>query len=319
MVVNGTAIRFIRTRRDRNEGADKAHLDAALKLFRGGIGVVDIEHGDALQPARVWFAEIGVPVVVDAADLGQQLAVRDAVPKEALARLQHRAPDPVLLVFGDHCVSVIGAFSDILPEAEKIDLRGVFEALPGLHDGPESADLHAAEHPGVIFPAARGLAALHLRRAVAEPRLDAPGIHIRRLNDMGIRRDQLVLRHDRPPPISPTADVRTVGPAMRLVKRPPSVRLRAQSPLGTTAAIAVCQVAHSIGDSPAHLCHLGVKIEAYDLTEDGEVRSTGISRGNRRRVYPGSKRSVEKRRGWARNTKTSVIPERGRSPRVRNP
>ncbi len=85
---------------------------------------------------------------------------------------------------------------------------------------------------------------------------------------------------------------------MRLVKRPPSVRLRAQSPLGTTAALAVCEVAHSIGDSPAHLCHLGVKIEAYDLTEDGEVRSTGIRRRNRRRVYPGSKRRVEKRRGW---------------------
>src|SRR6266481_3842756 len=118
---------------------------------------------------------------------------------------------------------------------------------------------------------------------------------------------------------SPNADLRTVGPATRLVKRAPSARVRARSPIGTTAALAVCEVAHSIGDSPAHLCHLGVKIEAYDLTEDGEVRSTGISRRNRRRVYPGSKRRVEKRRGWARNTKTSVIPERGRSPRVRNP
>jgi hypothetical protein len=77
---------------------------------------------------------------------------------------------------------------------------------------------------------------------------------------------------------------------MRLVKRPPSARMQARSPPGTTAALAVCEVAHSIGDSPAHLCHLGVKIEAYDLTEDGEVRSTGISRRNRRRVYPGSKR-----------------------------
>ena len=144
MIVNGTAIRFIRTRRDRNEGADKAHLDAALKLFRGGIGIVDIEHGDALEPARMRLAEIGDPVVVDAADLGQQLAVRDAVPEEALARLQHRAPDPVLLVFGDHCVSVVGAFADVLPEPEKIDLRGVLEALPGLHDGAEGADLHAA-------------------------------------------------------------------------------------------------------------------------------------------------------------------------------
>ena len=70
MVVDGIAIRFVRPRRDRNEGADQAHLDAALKLFRGSIGVVDIEHGDALEPARMRLAEIGDPVVVDAADLG---------------------------------------------------------------------------------------------------------------------------------------------------------------------------------------------------------------------------------------------------------
>ena len=98
-VVDGAAIGLVRPRRDRNEGADQAHLDAALELFRGRIGVVDIEHGDALEPARMRLAEIGDPVVVDAAYLGQQLAVRNTVPKQALARLQHRAPDPVLLVF----------------------------------------------------------------------------------------------------------------------------------------------------------------------------------------------------------------------------
>src|SRR5437667_10579182 len=102
-------------------------------------------------------------------------------------------------------MGVVAALADVFPDAEEIDLRGVFEALPGLHPRPERPDLHAVEHPGVIFPAARGLAALHLRRPVAEPRLDAAGIHVGWLDDVRIRRDQLVLRHHRPPSLSPTA------------------------------------------------------------------------------------------------------------------
>ena len=74
----------------------------ALEFLRRRVGIVDIEHRDALQPVGMRLAEIGDPVVVDAADLGQQLAVRHAVPEQALARLQHRAPDAVLLVFDDH-------------------------------------------------------------------------------------------------------------------------------------------------------------------------------------------------------------------------
>ena len=60
-----------------------------------------------------------------------------------LARLQHRTPDAVFLVFDEHRVGVIGTLADILPEAEKIDLRGILEALPGLHHRTQRADLLA--------------------------------------------------------------------------------------------------------------------------------------------------------------------------------
>ncbi len=182
-------------RRNRDEGADQTHLDDALQFLRAGIGIVDIEHRDALQPRWIRLAEIGDPVVVAAADLRQEIAVRHAVPEQALARLQHRAPDPVLLVFADHRVGVVGALADVFPDAEKIDLRRVLETLPGLHHGAQGADLLAVEHPGVVFAPGRRLAPFHPRRAIAQLGSDAVGIHVGRLDDVRIGRDELVLRH----------------------------------------------------------------------------------------------------------------------------
>ena len=60
-----------------------------------------------------------------------------------MARLQHQAPDPVLLVFDQHRIGVIGTFSDVFPEAEEIDLRGILETLARLEqtDGLQFSDL----------------------------------------------------------------------------------------------------------------------------------------------------------------------------------
>src|SRR5438105_8844054 len=170
-------IGLVRQWRDRDEGPDEPEFLASLEFLAAHVDVIDIEHADALQALGIGLAEIGDPVVVDAADLGQQLAVRDAVPEEALARLQARTPDAVFFILTDHRVWVVAALADILPDAEEIDLRGVLEALPGLHDRPKGTDLHPVEHPGVIFPAGRGLPPLHLGCSVAEPGLDAPRIH----------------------------------------------------------------------------------------------------------------------------------------------
>src|SRR5438067_22133 len=127
--------------RDRDEGPNDPEFLASLEFLTAHVDVIDIEHADALQALGIGFAEIGDPVVVDAADLGQEFAVRNAVPEEALARLQARPPDAVLFILFDHRMRIIAALADVFPDPEEVDLRRVLEALPGLHDRPQGPDL----------------------------------------------------------------------------------------------------------------------------------------------------------------------------------
>src|SRR6516162_8289724 len=181
--------------RNRDKGTDKTQFLAALELLAGLVDIVDVEHRDALEALRIGLAEIGDPVVVNAADFGQQLGVQLAVPKEALARLQAGTPHAVLFILGDHVMRVVGALADILPDAEEIDLRGVLEALPGLHHCTQGANLHAAKRPGVIFAAAWRRAPLHPWRAVAKFGLDAGRVHVRWLDNVRIRRNHFERNH----------------------------------------------------------------------------------------------------------------------------
>src|SRR5436305_11257783 len=119
-------IGLVRQWRDRDEGPDEPEFLASLEFLAAHVDVIDIEHADALQTLGIGLAEIGDPIVVDAADLGQEFAVRNAVPEEALARLQARSPHTILFVLFDHGVRVVAALADILPDAEEIDLRRVF-------------------------------------------------------------------------------------------------------------------------------------------------------------------------------------------------
>src|SRR6266446_1137541 len=194
-LVDRMAIGFVGQWGDRDEGADQTQFLASLQLLAGLIDIVDTEHRNTLQALWIGLAEIGDPVVVDAADFGQELAVGHAVPEEALARLQARAPNAVLFILGDHRMRVVSALAHILPNAQKIDLRRVLEALAGLHYRTQGADLRAVEHPGVIFPTGRGLVPLYPRRPLAKFGLDPGRIHVRRLDDMRIRRDHFVRSH----------------------------------------------------------------------------------------------------------------------------
>src|SRR5271166_2776126 len=97
--------------------------------------------------------------------------------------------------------------------------------IDGMQVGTLGADLHAVDDPGVVFSAGRSLAALHLRRPVPELGVDALGIHVRRFNDMGIRRNQLVPRHHTPPPL--VAATCSLAPISALEQSiPPSARSR---------------------------------------------------------------------------------------------
>src|SRR6516165_868385 len=244
------AIGLLGLGRHRDKGADQPQFLAPLKLLAALVDIVDIEHTDTLQPLGIGFAEIGDPIIVDAADLGQHFAVRDAVPEEALARLQARPSHPVLFILSDHRMRIVATLADVFPDAEEIDLRGIFETLPRLHHRTQGANLHAIEHPGVVLSPARGLAALHFRRPIAEPRFHAPGIHVWRLNDVRICRNQLVLGHYRPPPFMPAMvqsrpylPIGTECPAVGSLRRGSAISTtQPRAPDGTTAAFLLDQM-----------------------------------------------------------------------------
>src|SRR6185312_9093674 len=125
------------------------------------------------------------------------------------------------------------------PDAEEIDRRGVLEALPGLNDRAERADLLAVEHPGVVVAPGRGLAPLHAGRAVAEPRLDTALIHVGRLDDMGIRRDQFPASHRRSSlscVITPPPRAGAWRPGPRPPPSPPRCRKRNRGSAGQRRA-----------------------------------------------------------------------------------
>src|SRR5437763_16582866 len=113
---------LVRHRRDRDESPDETEFLASLEFLAAHVDVIDIEHADALQALGIGFAENGDPVVVDAADLGQEFAVRNAVPEEALARLQARPPDAVRFIVFDHSMRIISALANVSTDSEEIDL-----------------------------------------------------------------------------------------------------------------------------------------------------------------------------------------------------
>ena len=135
-VVDRVPIRPVGQRRDRDERADQPEPGAALELVRGLLDVVDVEHRDALEAVGKRLAEVGDPVVVAAADGREQLAIRDAVPEEALARLQARAPHAVHLVFLDHRLRLVRAVPDVLPHPQEVDRPGSSKRWPAWITAP---------------------------------------------------------------------------------------------------------------------------------------------------------------------------------------
>ena len=68
-------------------GAGEAHLVGPLKLLDAYAHVVDVEHGDALETVWDGVEELGNPVVVGPADVGQEVAVLSAVEHDAGSRI----------------------------------------------------------------------------------------------------------------------------------------------------------------------------------------------------------------------------------------
>src|SRR5712692_958330 len=198
-LVDRVTIGPISQRRDGNERPDQPEFRAAFQLLTGLFDIVHVEHGDALQAIGRGLAEVRDPVVVDAADGREHGAVRDAVPEEALARLQTGPPDTVHLVLLDHRLRIVRGEPDVFPQAQEIDLGGILEPLSRLHHRAQGADLQPVDEPRVVLTPRGGFHPLHPRRPLSEPGLDPARVQVRWLDDVGICRDELVRRHRTPP------------------------------------------------------------------------------------------------------------------------
>ena len=153
------------------------------ELVGGVVRVVEVHHRDALEPAGVVAAEIRDPVVVRAHRERDHVGDRHREQDEALARVDHRAPDPVGLVLREVGGGVVGGGADVAERRRRAQLVGILdEAVTGL-DPDERHRLPAVDVP----PVAVGLRH-HTRRPIAEHGHEAlPDIG--RLDDVGVRRD----------------------------------------------------------------------------------------------------------------------------------
>src|SRR5262245_48505848 len=145
------------------------------------------------------LAEIGDPVVVSPAEGGEKRAVGNAIPEEALARLQAGGPHAVGFQLFQHRVGLVSGLPDVFPDTQKVDRRRIFEPLTGLDHRSDGANPGPVEVPGVVHPARTRAVPFHAGRTAAEFWLDASLVQIRGLDDVRIGRDQLVSGHGRPP------------------------------------------------------------------------------------------------------------------------
>src|SRR5262244_4122249 len=86
-------------------------------------------------------------------------------------------------------------FAYVFPDANKIDLRGIFEAAARLGQGTEGRHLCIAQEPGIEIRAVRHFLPFDTGRAVAALSRDATGIQIRRFDYVCVPRDNLVISH----------------------------------------------------------------------------------------------------------------------------
>src|SRR5262245_7193211 len=165
--------------KDRDERPGEPQFGATHEFLAGILDVVHVQHADALEPVGRSPAEVRDPRVVGAAKGREQLAIRQAVPEEALARLKAGAPNAVHLELLEHGVGLVRRLPDVLPQPEKIDGPRVLEPPARLDHRSDRPDAPALEVPGVILPADPGAMALDARSPGAELWLDPALVKIR--------------------------------------------------------------------------------------------------------------------------------------------
>jgi len=171
-----------RVLRDHRSG--EASPRGPLQLFRALLDIVQVDHGDALEPARVRAAEVGEPVVVRPEDRGHEGGVGHLEVEEALRRVEHLSGHPIETHVREVLLGVISARRDVLEPTEPGDGLGGLEPSPGIGDEPDPGEyLVLLDHEliGAVDPH-------HPGRPVAEGLIDASGPQIGRLEDVRVGR-----------------------------------------------------------------------------------------------------------------------------------
>jgi hypothetical protein len=74
-----------------DESPRQAQLRRPLEFPDGVLHVVDIQHGNALEPLRVGLTEVRQPVIIGAEDRREQGAIGNAIRGQGLRRVEHTA------------------------------------------------------------------------------------------------------------------------------------------------------------------------------------------------------------------------------------
>src|SRR5215831_13427283 len=101
-------------------------------------------------------------------------------------------------------MGIVRGASDVIPNPQEIDLRWILKALSCLDHGAQGANLQAIDKPGIVFASRWRFQLLHARCSISESWLNAACIHVGWLDDVGIRRDEVVSFHDIPPSLQTT-------------------------------------------------------------------------------------------------------------------
>ncbi len=160
--------------------AGEAEAGGAFQLADAVLDVVEVDHGDALQPGGIGAAELGQPVVVGAEDGGHQPAVRQPEVEQPLRGIEDLARHPVERHVLEMLPGIPPAAQDVFEASMGGDGLGRLEARAGVGDEADAGeDLIGLDHDLV-----GAVDALDPGRAIAERRVDAGLPQIGRFEDV---------------------------------------------------------------------------------------------------------------------------------------
>ncbi len=186
-LVLGLVVAPVLERIFRDHRAGEAEPGGPLELADAVPDIVQVDHGDALESARIAATELREPVVVGAEDRRHQRRVGHPEVEEPLRRVQHLTGHAVEPHVREVLLGIVPSPGHVLEPALSGNGLGRLEASAGVGDEADAGDdLVRLDHELV-----GAVDTLHAGRAIAKGRVDADRPQIGRLEHVRIgRQDQ---------------------------------------------------------------------------------------------------------------------------------